>query len=191
MFTRLTKWLATFIAAWFSLKLLQSKKSEAFTEDVFYETENGRVIRPTHFAGRTMDLTLFAVTRALDVVVGELWTQRKERRSIAGKWSSVIPISPIYASLIECTDRKIDIKTDRSRNLRLFLCINHVGMDLYSRPVAPRVQQMDQVSSSRGPTASPRSSPNALRRDQVRSRDGPGIFAPRYVQRLWLAIRSR
>ncbi|KAH7351008.1 hypothetical protein BKA65DRAFT_395759 [Rhexocercosporidium sp. MPI-PUGE-AT-0058] len=86
---RLTKWLSTFIAAWFSFKLLQSKKSDAFTEEIFYETANGRVIRPKHFAGRTMDLTLFAVTRALDVIVGELWTQRKDRRTASGKWSSV------------------------------------------------------------------------------------------------------
>lgn len=86
---RLTKWLSTFIAAWFSFKLLQSKKSDAFTEDVYYETANGRVLRPKHFAGRTMDLTLFAVTRALDVIVGELWTQRKVRRTTTGKWNGL------------------------------------------------------------------------------------------------------
>ena len=85
----MTKWLSTFIAAWFSFKLLQSKKSDAFTEDVYYETANGRVLRPKHFAGRTMDLTLFAVTRALDVIVGELWTQRKVRRTTTGKWNGV------------------------------------------------------------------------------------------------------
>ncbi|PBP21947.1 integral membrane protein [Diplocarpon rosae] len=85
--TLFTKWISSFLAAWFSLKLLQSKKSDAFTEDVFYETANGRVIRPTHFAGRTMDLTLFSVTRALDVVIGECWTQRKVARASMGKWS--------------------------------------------------------------------------------------------------------
>ncbi|CZS99382.1 related to integral membrane protein [Rhynchosporium agropyri] len=87
--SRLAKWLSTFTAAWFSLKLLQSKKSNAFTEIVFHETANGRVARPTLFAGRTMDLTLFAVTRALDVVIGELWTQRRDRRKTTRRWSSI------------------------------------------------------------------------------------------------------
>ncbi|EKD21391.1 integral membrane protein [Drepanopeziza brunnea f. sp. 'multigermtubi' MB_m1] len=85
---RITRWLSSFIAAWFSLRLLQSKKSDNFTEDVVYETANGRVSRPTHFAGRTMDLTLFAVTRALDVLVGELWTQRKLARTATGQWNA-------------------------------------------------------------------------------------------------------
>ncbi|KAI9055549.1 hypothetical protein LZ554_000496 [Drepanopeziza brunnea f. sp. 'monogermtubi'] len=86
--SRITRWLSSFTAAWFSLRLLQSKKSDNFTEDVVYETANGRVSRPTHFAGRTMDLTLFAVTRALDVLVGELWTQRKLARTATGQWNA-------------------------------------------------------------------------------------------------------
>ncbi|KAF3766351.1 hypothetical protein M406DRAFT_89160 [Cryphonectria parasitica EP155] len=32
-------------------------------------------------AGRTLDLTLFAATRALDVIIGELWSQRRVVRS--------------------------------------------------------------------------------------------------------------
>ncbi|KAI9844563.1 MAG: hypothetical protein M1837_005522 [Sclerophora amabilis] len=38
-------------------------------------------------AGKTMDLTLFTVTRAVDIVVGELWSRRKSRRTAAGKWT--------------------------------------------------------------------------------------------------------
>lgn len=53
------------------------------------ETEKGPQVRPVHFAGRTMDLTLFAVTRALDVVVGELWSHRRNARLPAGKQTSV------------------------------------------------------------------------------------------------------
>jgi hypothetical protein len=37
--------------------------------------------------GRTMDLTLYAVTRALDVVVGELWSRRRARRVAMGRWT--------------------------------------------------------------------------------------------------------
>lgn len=40
-------------------------------------------------AGRTIDLTLFAATRAIDVLVGELWSQRRARRQVAGKWTKV------------------------------------------------------------------------------------------------------
>jgi len=88
-FCRLTRWLSTFITAWFSLKLLQSKKSDAFIEMVSYATPTGTEQRPTQFAGRTMDLTLFAVTRAVDVMIGELWSQRKVRRKAAGAWNKV------------------------------------------------------------------------------------------------------
>ncbi|CAK7265915.1 hypothetical protein SEPCBS119000_001755 [Sporothrix epigloea] len=40
-------------------------------------------------AGRTLDLTLFAVTRALDVVVGELWARRRQRKVAAGSWTGL------------------------------------------------------------------------------------------------------
>ncbi|RPB28028.1 hypothetical protein L211DRAFT_855676 [Terfezia boudieri ATCC MYA-4762] len=38
-------------------------------------------------AGRTLDLTLWTATRALDVLVGELWLRRKKRRLESGNWS--------------------------------------------------------------------------------------------------------
>ena len=90
---RLTRWLSTFIAAWFSLKLLQSKTSEAFVDVVSHETPAGIELRTTRFAGRTMDLTLFAVTRASDVVIGELWSQRKDLRKAAENWTMVSSFS--------------------------------------------------------------------------------------------------
>jgi hypothetical protein len=40
-------------------------------------------------AGRTLDLTLFALTRAVDIIVGELWQKRKERRKSSGKFTAV------------------------------------------------------------------------------------------------------
>ncbi|CAG8976376.1 hypothetical protein HYALB_00006148 [Hymenoscyphus albidus] len=82
---RLTRWISTFIAAWFSLSLLQTKKSDAFIDYVPEETSTGIIHRPAQFAGRTMDLTLFAVTRAIDVIVGELWAQRKRKQKASGK----------------------------------------------------------------------------------------------------------
>jgi hypothetical protein len=88
------------------LKLLQSKHSEAFVDYIPQDTSNGRVIRPKHFAGRTMDLTLFAVTRALDVVVGELWSQRRLRRTLNEKWNKV-SIAQFYRDVSDPIYRSI------------------------------------------------------------------------------------
>ncbi|ROW17320.1 hypothetical protein VPNG_01191 [Cytospora leucostoma] len=43
------------------------------------ESKSDRSQKPQ--AGRTLDLTLFAATRALDVIIGEIWSQRPSRRS--------------------------------------------------------------------------------------------------------------
>lgn len=91
-FQRLAKWTSAFVAGWLGIKLLQSKKSVAYVENAYHDTSQGRVLRPTHFAGRTLDLTLFAVMRALDVIVGELWSQRKDRRTSARTWNKVNPL---------------------------------------------------------------------------------------------------
>ncbi|KAI1001210.1 hypothetical protein K3495_g6989 [Podosphaera aphanis] len=86
---RATKFISALVAAWFSLKLLHSKKTPEFVQNVTVDTANGQVTKPTHLAGRTIDLTLFAVVRALDVVVGELWTRRKTQRISNGKWNGI------------------------------------------------------------------------------------------------------
>lgn len=52
------------------------------------------------YGGRTLDLTLFAVTRAADVLVGELWSQRRSRRKANGKWTVVSSLSSL-CSLLE------------------------------------------------------------------------------------------
>jgi hypothetical protein len=107
--------LSTFVSAWFSIKLIQSKKSDAFVEVVAYETSSGVEHRPTQFAGRTMDLTLFAVTRAIDVTIGELWSQRKVRKMATGKWTKV-RICLIFSSMLMMlqTEQAISSLTDSS-----------------------------------------------------------------------------
>ncbi|KAJ9149457.1 Integral membrane protein [Pleurostoma richardsiae] len=88
---RLSRWFASFISAWFSLRLLQSKQSAAFTETVAVKANSpsGLKFETVRYAGRTLDLSLFAATRALDVVIGELWARRRSRRTAASKWSRV------------------------------------------------------------------------------------------------------
>ncbi|KAI0009274.1 hypothetical protein F4779DRAFT_640602 [Xylariaceae sp. FL0662B] len=89
---RLSRWLSTFIGAWLSLRLLQSRRSDAFSETVNVDSDSSQETkqRPKQvtirYAGRTLDLTLFASIRALDVIVGELWARRRQRRVAAGQW---------------------------------------------------------------------------------------------------------
>ncbi|KAI1403780.1 hypothetical protein F4819DRAFT_495160 [Hypoxylon fuscum] len=88
---RLSRWLSTFVAAWLSLRLLQSKKSDSFSEKIVTSCGSPQLAKQDtiRYAGRTLDLTLFAATRALDVIVGELWAQRRQRRVTAKQWSRV------------------------------------------------------------------------------------------------------
>jgi hypothetical protein len=101
--SRLTRWLASFIAAWLSLQLLQSKQTPGFTDTVaelkgvpgpepktvrYADDVPGAKSKTIRYAGRTLDLTLFAVIRALDVIGGELWHRRKLRRQAARKWTA-------------------------------------------------------------------------------------------------------
>ncbi|KAI1427927.1 integral membrane protein [Xylaria sp. FL1777] len=83
---RLSIWISSFIAGWLSLRLLQSKKTNAFATTETSTTDSNKQ-ETVRYAGRTLDLTLFAATRAVDVIVGELWSQRRQRRVAAGRWS--------------------------------------------------------------------------------------------------------
>ena len=44
---------------------------------------------PVPLAGKSMDLTLFAVSRAIDTVVNDLWTRRKRSRILRNHWTAV------------------------------------------------------------------------------------------------------
>ncbi|RFN46393.1 hypothetical protein FIE12Z_9347 [Fusarium flagelliforme] len=87
--SQLARWMATFLAAWFGLRLLHSYEGRAYTETVPPKEGSPSDAEPqtVKFAGRTMDLTLFAVTRALDVVVGDIWARHKARRLARNKWT--------------------------------------------------------------------------------------------------------
>ncbi len=84
---RLTRWCASFIAGWFSMRLLQTKQGEAFVDHI--TVADGVSVKSRVWAGRTMDLTLFAVVRALDVSIGELWARRKAFKVAVNRWKRV------------------------------------------------------------------------------------------------------
>lgn len=72
------------MAAWASLRLLQSKQSFRPRESTG-PAANGAGRSKT--AGRTQDLTLFTATQAVDDIVGELWSRRRARHTAAQKWT--------------------------------------------------------------------------------------------------------
>lgn len=78
---RLSRWFSTLIAAWLSLQILQSKQSISSSTTLATALGPRPPPKPDQTpkpqSGRTLDLTLFAATRALDVVIGELWSRRQ------------------------------------------------------------------------------------------------------------------
>ncbi|KAL7963571.1 hypothetical protein V8C34DRAFT_265979 [Trichoderma compactum] len=90
---RLARWLSAFISGWLSLQLLQSKQTQtppSWADSGLAAVQQGLSEASTGgYGGRTLDLTLFAVTRAADVLVGELWSQRRSRRKATGKWTVI------------------------------------------------------------------------------------------------------
>lgn len=72
------------------MRLLQSKQSRAFVEVINDESApKDSSPRTIKFAGRTLDMTLFAVVRAVDVLVGLLWDRRKTSRTARGGLSKM------------------------------------------------------------------------------------------------------
>ena len=68
---------------------MQSKQTASFTDTIVAKSDKPPGVQYTavSYAGRTLDLTLFAATRALDVIVGELWSRRRARRVANRKWT--------------------------------------------------------------------------------------------------------
>lgn len=101
---RLSRWISSAVAAWFSIQLLQtpfttpSPNDTTKAEDIPSRDTITTTTKPQ--AGRTLDLTLFAVVRALDVIIGELWAQRRTR------------LPPSHSSTTRTLDRLTSTLTD-------------------------------------------------------------------------------
>lgn len=103
------KWatfLAAFISGWFSISLLNKNPSSYEEEEGSQDGSNlaqqsekspssisadikvgGR--KRTLPSGKTIDLTLFAVTRASEVIIRDVWAKRKVIRLATRKWTSL------------------------------------------------------------------------------------------------------
>ncbi|KAL6237312.1 hypothetical protein BDW75DRAFT_204366 [Aspergillus navahoensis] len=91
--SQLIQFVAAFISAWFSFQILNRRPVTLQTVSTKPQDETGRettTLQPTpqlysclqpQFAGRTMDLTLFTLTRALDSLacISWSWVQQKRR----------------------------------------------------------------------------------------------------------------
>ncbi|KKA27676.1 hypothetical protein TD95_002760 [Thielaviopsis punctulata] len=83
-----SRWLATFISAYAGLQLLQLKPTRKSTVEQDPSSGLDIAVRPPPRSA-TVDFTLFAATRAVDVIVGELWARHRTRREALGKWTKV------------------------------------------------------------------------------------------------------
>lgn len=136
--SRLARFLCSFLAGWFGLKLLHTKGTAPRRHSTARRTRQEEEIRSRKMAGRTMDLTLFAATRAADVIVGELWSQRRSRRQAASRWTKVC-----WHNLTQTTGRNIltpllSVRVihrihGRPISLCQLLCLYHVVLVLLPR----------------------------------------------------------
>ncbi|KAI9751605.1 MAG: hypothetical protein M4579_005998 [Chaenotheca gracillima] len=96
---RLATFVSALLAAWTAFTLLTREQIPEKDDGPNHASQldtrtTSQKLKPSKtqksiLAGRTIDLTLFAVTRAADIVVGRLWSKRKSRRITTGKWTNV------------------------------------------------------------------------------------------------------
>lgn len=101
----ISRLISAFCAAWLSLQLLNKPfgvKGEASKLEIDSSQEINASYRVFQvpgedfsrkmsipLAGKTIDLTLFAVTRSLESIVGQLWNRHKISRVSRGKWTKL------------------------------------------------------------------------------------------------------
>lgn len=103
----LTRPVAAFCAAWLSLRFLnksQRIRISLWPSNLRRETDAGNISgynnrgqfeeeklqhAPQYSAGKTLDLTLFALTRSIETIIGDLWSRHKTSRRAKAKWTSL------------------------------------------------------------------------------------------------------
>ncbi|CAG8011315.1 unnamed protein product [Penicillium salamii] len=103
---RLVRFLITFVSGWFSFHLLNKNRirlpleDEATRDSADQGKDPGEVPvnqlerqRP-ELAGRTMDLTIYMVTRAIDVIACVAWNRWARRRRAQNRWTPTESLVP-------------------------------------------------------------------------------------------------
>lgn len=104
---RILRFISAFISAWAAFNLLNRRRSnhDANRDTILNErSREGResnenevdIYRP-ELAGRSLDLTLFTLTRATSVVASLVWNGWELKRKSRGKWSQAEAIAPRLA----------------------------------------------------------------------------------------------
>lgn len=99
-FVRLIRFATAFLSSLLSLQLLNQKpiKLQTTTRNVSDDAQsNGKTQDPREFAGRTMDLTLFTLTRAVDALVCLAWSTWCRRRKAQGRLTWAETVAPQLA----------------------------------------------------------------------------------------------
>ncbi|CAI7622000.1 unnamed protein product [Penicillium bialowiezense] len=107
---RSIRFVITFLSGWFSFQLLNRNRIcrsiegaegvEATRDFAEQEKEPGGVLinplehRRPELAGRTMDLTIYMVTRAVDVVACVAWSRWSRRRRAQKRWTTAEALVP-------------------------------------------------------------------------------------------------
>ena len=106
--TSLSRFIAAFVASWFSLQLLNvergsAKEQKPSKERSTIDVENKKTHLPhdlsseelivpgyrSPLAGKTLDLTLIVSIRALDTIIGDLWSRKASPKNSSSKWTSL------------------------------------------------------------------------------------------------------
>lgn len=103
---RLIRFVTAFFTAWFSFELLNKKRTlswDSRSKRVASDQEPGKDAanpldhpRP-ELVGRTMDLTLFTVTRAVDVIACLAWNRWYRQRKAQNRWTLAESLAPSLA----------------------------------------------------------------------------------------------
>ncbi|CEL00704.1 Putative Integral membrane protein (AFU_orthologue; AFUA_2G12300) [Aspergillus calidoustus] len=105
--SRLIQFTAAFVSAWFSFQILNRRpvslqtvhkdggeNTAAEAEIAFYQQSKLHPHTQPQFAGRTMDLTLFTFTRALDSLACISWAWIRQKYEGNPRWASVDSLVP-------------------------------------------------------------------------------------------------
>ncbi|KAJ5666704.1 hypothetical protein N7462_011113 [Penicillium macrosclerotiorum] len=104
--SRLIRFVAAFFSAWFSFQLLNKNRTpprqDVRAGQLSSSDHKGPANTPANplerfrpeLVGRTMDLTLFTVTRAVDVIACIAWSRWSRRRKTQNRWTVVETLLP-------------------------------------------------------------------------------------------------
>lgn len=104
-FVRIVRFVSAFVSAWAAFNLLNSRrnntdKDTATNNDSKWQYQsngNKAEIHRPELSGRSLDLTLFSLTRAANVIASIAWNGWEKRRKDRGRWSRAEALAPRVA----------------------------------------------------------------------------------------------